>query len=119
MDAFSPINQTCATHGLGNRMGRGPRHFSVCLRSRSRRSAVLGLVVGQGLRIAVSGVAVGIIVTLFVTRLLATLLYGVAPHDPAIFAGVALSLAAVGAVASLLPARRATHVDPLTALRTE
>ncbi|HTE44815.1 MAG TPA: hypothetical protein VK636_06190 [Gemmatimonadaceae bacterium] len=80
---------------------------------------MIGLVVAQGLRIAVVGVGAGVVLTLFVTRLLAKLLYGVAPHDPIIFVGVALSRAAVGTIASLLPARRATHVDPLTALRIE
>jgi len=62
---------------------------------------------------------VGMIVTLFVTKLLSQLLYGVAPRDPLILATVAFTLAIVGAAASLLPARRATRVDPLNALRAE
>jgi putative ABC transport system permease protein len=56
---------------------------------------------------------------LFVTRLLSKLLYGVAPHDPVIFAGAAVALALIGVMASVLPARRATRVDPLTASRAE
>jgi len=82
-------------------------------------SLVIGLVVRQGLTIALIGITVGIGLTLFVTRLLSKLLYGVAPHDPFVFGAVALTLIAVGAVASLVPARRATRVDPLVALRTE
>jgi predicted permease len=85
----------------------------------AQRFAVLGLVVGQGLKIAIAGVLLGIVLTAFVTRLLSKLLYGVAPHDPVIFAGVAVALALIGVTASVLPARRATRVDPLKALRAE
>jgi len=80
---------------------------------------VIGLVVRQGLTVALIAITVGICLTLFVTRLLSKLLYGVAPHDPFVFGAVSLTLIAVGGVASLLPARRATRVDPLVALRTE
>ena len=80
---------------------------------------VIGLVVRQGFTVALIGIAVGVALTLFVTQLLSKLLYGVAPHDPFVFGAVSLTLVAVGVVASLLPARRATRVDPLVALRTE
>ena len=80
---------------------------------------MIGVVVRQGLTIALIGITVGIGLTLFVTRLLSKLLYGVALHDPFVFSAVALILIAVGAVASLVPARRATRVDPLVALRAE
>jgi predicted permease len=85
----------------------------------ARMPVVIGLIVRQGLTIAVTGIAVGVALALLVTGLLSKLLYGVAPHDPLIFAAVSLALVAVGGVASLLPARRATRVDPLTALRAE
>jgi predicted permease len=85
----------------------------------ARASAVVGLVVGQGFRIAIAGIVLGLGLTLGVTQLLTKLLYGVAPRDPLILGAVAVSLAAVGAVASLLPARRAATVDPLIALREE
>jgi putative ABC transport system permease protein len=85
----------------------------------AQRFAVLGLVVGQGLKIAIAGVLLGVVLTAFVTRLLSKLLYGVAPHDPVIFAGAAVALALIGVMASVLPARRATRVDPLTASRAE
>jgi predicted permease len=80
---------------------------------------VLRLVLKQGLVVAGLGVTAGIIVTMFVTKLLSRLLYGVAPHDPAIFAAVGATLAIVGALASLVPARRAARVDPLIALRAD
>ena len=85
----------------------------------ARTNTVLALVLKQGFIIACVGVAGGIVVTMFVTGLLAKLLYGVAPRDPAIFVGVGFTLAAVGAIASLLPARRAARVDPLVALRAD
>ena len=80
---------------------------------------VVNLVVKQGLAIAIVGTSVGVALTMFVTKLLSKLLYGVAPHDPIIFGAVALILVVVAGLASLLPARRATRVDPLVALRTE
>jgi ABC-type antimicrobial peptide transport system permease subunit len=73
----------------------------------------------QGLVIAMSGVTVGSAVTLVLTGFLSRLLYGVAPRDPGIFLMVASTLALVSVVASAIPARRATHVDPLSALRAE
>jgi predicted permease len=85
----------------------------------ARASEVVALVVRQGLRIAIAGTLLGLVLTLAVTHVLTKLLYGVAPRDPLILGGVALSLALVGAVASLLPARRAASVDPLVALREE
>jgi predicted permease len=85
----------------------------------AKTSTVLRLVLRQGVTIALVGVAAGVAVAFFVTQFLSKLLYGVAPHDPLIFAGVAVTLAAVGALASLIPARRAARVDPLAALRAE
>jgi putative ABC transport system permease protein len=85
----------------------------------ARAGAVVGLVVRQGIRIAVAGVLVGVALTFGVTQLLANLLYGVSARDPIIFGSVAIALSAVGAMASLLPARRAATVDPLVALREE
>jgi hypothetical protein len=68
---------------------------------------------------SIVGTILGLAITLAVTQVLTKLLYGVAPRDPVILGAVALSLALVGAVASLLPARRAATVDPLVALREE
>jgi putative ABC transport system permease protein len=80
---------------------------------------VLKLVVGQGMRLVVFGVVLGLVGALALTRVMSGLLYGVASTDPATFAANALLLTAVSLVACYIPARRATRVDPLTALRHE
>jgi predicted permease len=85
----------------------------------ARASSVVALVVRQGIRIAVVGVLIGLAMTFGVTQLMSKLLYGVAPRDPIILGTVAIALAAVGAAASIWPARRAATVDPLVTLREE
>jgi putative ABC transport system permease protein len=80
---------------------------------------IFRILVGEGLRFAVIGVAVGLITTLVLTRLLASFLYGVSASDPLIFSSVALLMTAISAAASFFPARRATRVDPVVALRHE
>lgn len=80
---------------------------------------VLRLVLGRAMLLVVIGVGVGIAGAIAVTRYLSTLLFGVKPIDAFTFAGVALGLVIVALFASLIPARRATKVDPLTALRYE
>jgi len=85
----------------------------------AKQSDVLGLVVRQGVTLAATGVVVGLIGAFGITRVIASLLYNVTPTDPLSFAGVALFLALIAVVASYLPARRATNVDPIVALRNE
>ena len=82
---------------------------------------LLRMVVGGGVALAGAGagVVVGLAGAWALTRLLESLLFGLAPTDPAVFATVALGLLAVAALASYLPARRATRIDPVTALRVE
>ena len=75
--------------------------------------------VGQGLRIGMIGIVVGIALSVAVARLLRAYLYGLSPFDPVAFAGASLAWIAVGRLASWWPARRATRVDPLTALKYE
>ena len=81
--------------------------------------AVRNLVVGQGMKLVLVGIAIGIVAAFGLTRLLATFLFGVKPLDPLTFAAVPVLLAAVAFVAVWMPARRATRIDPLEALRYE
>ncbi len=96
------------THEIGIRVALG-----------ASRSRVLAMILGQGVRLAVVGIAAGLIASFWLTRLLSDLLYGVKPTDPATFAGVALILMAVALAACWIPARRATRADPMVALRYE
>ena len=83
------------------------------------RREILELVMGQALRVTVWGVVLGVAGALAAGRAIASLLYGVTPHDPLVLSVVIVILGAVAAVASYLPARRATKVDPMVALRYE
>ncbi len=80
---------------------------------------VLGLVVGQGMRLAALGAAAGIVAAVAITRLMGSLLYGVSATDPATFAIVVSFIALAAALAAYIPARRAMRVDPIEALRHE
>lgn len=85
----------------------------------AQRRDVLGLVVRQGITLAMLGVALGVAGAFGVTRVIGSLLYNVPPTDPVSFGGVALFLTAIALLASYLPARRATVVDPIVALRID
>jgi putative ABC transport system permease protein len=95
-------------HEIGIRMALG-----------AQQGLVLRMIVGQGLLLAAIGAAAGLLGAFALTRYLRTLLFEVSATDPAIFAGVTVILCAVAAAASWLPAYRATHIDPLKALRYE
>jgi predicted permease len=83
------------------------------------RGDVLRMVIAQGLKLAISGVTVGVLSSLALGRILSGFLYGVSPTDPMTIVGVAVLLTLVALLASYLPARRATRVDPMVALRYE
>jgi putative ABC transport system permease protein len=85
----------------------------------AQRADVLRIVLGQGIRLAAIGVAIGVVAALALARLMTTLLYGVSPTDPPTFIGVATLLACVALLACYIPARRAMRVDPVIALRYE
>jgi putative ABC transport system permease protein len=96
------------TQEIGIRMALGAQPVSV-----------LGLVVGDGMRLVAAGLLVGVAAALALSRLLATLLYGIGAVDALTYAAIALVLVAVALVAILIPARRATRVDPTVVLRYE
>ncbi len=83
------------------------------------RGTILRLIIGQGIRLALVGVGVGLLASVGATQYVRTVLYNVTPTDPGILSGVTVFLLLVAALASYVPARRATAVDPLTALRSE
>lgn len=96
------------THEIGIRMALG-----------SKKSEVLRMIIGEGLRPALAGIAIGVAITLKLTPVLSSLLYGVKPSDPLTFVVVSLILTGVAVLASYIPARRATNVDPMLSLRHE
>jgi putative ABC transport system permease protein len=85
----------------------------------AKRRNVYGMVLGQGVRLAGLGIAIGLLVALGITRLMSSFLYGVQSTDPFTFAAVSLLLLATALLACYLPARRASRVDPMVALRHE
>jgi putative ABC transport system permease protein len=95
------------------------RELGVRIALGAQRRDVLGLVLGEGGRLVAIGVAVGAAAGAAATRLFASMLYGVSPLDPIVYVATAAGLAAVGLLAMYVPARRATRVDPVVALRAE
>jgi len=97
--------------------GQRSREIGIRMALGARSGDVLKLFLGKGILLAAVGVLTGLLLAACLSSLMASVLYGVRPHDPAVFASVPAVLFAVAALASCLPARRATKVDPVVALR--
>jgi ABC-type antimicrobial peptide transport system permease subunit len=80
--------------------------------------SIVGLIVSHGVMLALGGVVLGLSVAMIATRMASSLLFGVTATDPVTFVGISLLLVAVTALASYIPARRATRIDPVSALRS-
>jgi len=103
--AYSVVQRS---HEIGIRMALG-----------AQPKSVLRLILGQSMLLALAGIAIGLGASFFLTKLIASMLFGVTARDPFIFAGVSLLLGVVALLASFIPARRAMRVDPLDSLRYE
>ena len=95
------------------------REIGIRMALGAQRPALTGLFVGHGLRLVAIGLGFGIAAAFALTKAMSSLLFGISAADPLTYAGVSLGLAAAAALASYLPSRRATGVDPVQALRSE
>jgi putative ABC transport system permease protein len=104
---------------LAHIVGRRTSELAIRVALGARRSTIVRLIVGEGIRLSVAGIVLGLLGTIVLTRLMRSLLFEVSPHDPLTFAGVAIVLLVVAFTACYIPARRAARTDPATALRHE
>jgi putative ABC transport system permease protein len=121
VSAFAALAALLASIGiyglLAYMVGQRSREIGLRMALGARRWDVVKLILGKGMVLASVGIIAGVMVAAATVSLMASLLYGVHPHDLSVFLGVPLLLLTVAALASYLPARRATKVDPMFALR--
>jgi putative ABC transport system permease protein len=120
---FAALGLTLAAVGLfgvvSDGVGRRARELGIRMALGAERRQILGLVLADGLRISAWGAAIGLVASLALGRVIASFLFGVGAADPLTLALVSLALLSVASVASYLPARRASRLDPVLAIRNE
>ena len=104
---------------LGYSVVRRTREIGIRMALGAQERAVRWMIVGRALRLLIVGAALGVPAAWAVSRWLQSMLFGLTPTDPTVIAGAVLLLATAGMLAAYFPARRATGVDPMTALRAE
>jgi ABC-type antimicrobial peptide transport system permease subunit len=123
LGAFAAVGLTLTLVGIygvvSYMAGQRTREIGIRVALGAQRSSVLRLVLGHGIRLAATGAAAGVLGALALTRLVKSQLYDIKPADPATLAGAAALMLLVALAACYFPARRATRVDPLIALRHE
>jgi ABC-type antimicrobial peptide transport system permease subunit len=121
LSLFGAVSIVLAVVGLyaivAHMVSQRTREIGIRLALGARRSAVLHLILRQGLRLVVVGMAIGLAASLLLTRAMQGLLWSVSPTDPLTFAVVMLALFGIGALACVLPARRASRIDPLLVIK--
>jgi ABC-type antimicrobial peptide transport system permease subunit len=121
--AFGVVAMSLAAVGLYGvvsfMVGRRTQEIGIRMTLGAQRGAVLRMVLANGLILASAGLIVGLLIALVAAPTVRTMLVGVSPYDPATFVAISVALLLATAVASYLPAARATRVDPILALRHE
>jgi putative ABC transport system permease protein len=123
LGSFASIALFLAALGIGGvlatSVSRRTREIGIRMALGARRPDVIRMIVSQGMALAGAGLLLGLPAAFVLTRMMSTLLFEISPRDPITFASVTALLIAVALVACYLPARRATRVDPMVALRYE
>jgi ABC-type antimicrobial peptide transport system permease subunit len=121
--AFGVLALVLATIGVygvvSYAVAQRTREIGVRMALGARRPAIVRLVVGQGMQLGWIGLAIGLVLSVATMGVVSSVLYGVTPRDPLVLGSVVVILMLVVAIASLVPARRAMRIDPITSLRSQ